>query len=61
MIGSFVFGIWCQYLPAMQPLLFSLLLTIAGSLLYGYADSFSNGGLNMILIARLLLGLSAGM
>jgi len=60
MIGSFVFGIWCNYLPAMQPLLFSLLLTIAGSLLYGYADSFPNDGLNMILIARLLLGLSAG-
>ena len=60
MIGSFLFGIWCQYLPAIQPLLFSLLITAAGSLLYGYGDSFGSDGVNVILIARLLLGLSAG-
>ena len=60
MVGSFALGIWCQYFPAMQPLLFSLLLTAVGSLLYGYGMSFGSEGVNVILIARLVLGLSAG-
>ena len=41
-------------------MLLSLLLQASGSLLYAYGLSFGTDGLNVILIARVLLGLSAG-
>ena len=60
MVGSFALGLWVHRFPAIQPLLFSMFLLAMGSLLYGYGEAFGTDGLNMILAARLILGLSAG-
>eukprot|EP00794_Sanderia_malayensis_P007058 gene7058-7850_t len=58
--GSFLFGIWCQHRPAIEPLLFSHVILICGSFLYGYAQSFTTLAPYIILFGRLLLGFSTG-
>ena len=59
-LGSIAFGIWCHRRPAIEPLVFSLILMIIGSLLYSYAQAFIVLGPYVILIGRMLLGFSAG-
>ena len=58
--SSLLLGLWCQHRPAIEPLLFSILFLISGSLLYSYGEALPVDGINLILTARLLLGLSAG-
>ncbi|XP_065057229.1 major facilitator superfamily domain-containing protein 8-like isoform X1 [Rhopilema esculentum] len=59
--GSFLFGAWCQYRPAIEPLVACALIRIVGNFLYLLPEKY-NGfhGKMLILSAKLIIGLSTG-
>ncbi|XP_065069103.1 major facilitator superfamily domain-containing protein 8-like isoform X2 [Rhopilema esculentum] len=60
-IGSILFGAWCQYRPAIEPLLASASLRFIGNFLYLCAENYPGfDGKMLILFARLTIGFSAG-
>lgn len=60
-LTSFVFGCWSNKRRSIEPLLFSVVLLAAGSLMYGFAEVFAEKGIYVVLVARILQGLSSGM
>ncbi|XP_065057381.1 major facilitator superfamily domain-containing protein 8-like [Rhopilema esculentum] len=59
--GLVIFSAWSNARGAIQPLLASLLLRFFGDCLYAFAEGFpKNSGLVMILIARVICGISRG-
>ncbi|XP_065069108.1 major facilitator superfamily domain-containing protein 8-like [Rhopilema esculentum] len=60
-IGSILFGAWCRYRPAIEPLLASASLRFIGNFLYLCAENYPGfAGKMLILLARLIVGFSAG-
>ncbi|XP_065069097.1 major facilitator superfamily domain-containing protein 8-like isoform X2 [Rhopilema esculentum] len=60
-IGAIMFGAWCQYRPAIKPLLASASLRFIGNVFYVCAENFPGfDGKMLILFARLIVGFSAG-
>eukprot|EP00795_Rhopilema_esculentum_P013919 gene13919-4871_t len=61
MIGSFLFGIWCLYRPAIEPFVAAAALRFLGNFLYVFAENCpGNGGKILILVSKLIVGLSTG-
>jgi len=60
MLASILFGYWCDRRPSIEPMMLSTLLLLVGSILYGYAESFGLNGIYVVLAARFVLGISAG-
>ncbi|XP_065069106.1 major facilitator superfamily domain-containing protein 8-like [Rhopilema esculentum] len=59
--GAILFGAWCQYRPAIEPLLASTSLRFIGHFLYLCAENYPGfDGKMLILLARLTVGFSAG-
>ena len=44
----------------MEPLIVSTVSLIVGSILYSYAQAFGDNGLYVVLIARIMQGMSSG-
>ena len=60
-IGAIMFGAWCQYRPAIEPLLAGASLRFIGNFLYLSAENYPGfDGKMLILFARLTVGFSAG-
>ena len=60
-VGSLLFGAWCQYRPAIEPLIASGLIRIVGNFLYVFAEKYHGfHGKMLILSAKLAIGLSTG-
>lgn len=60
MIASVLMGYWSEKRNAKEPMHMSILLLALGSGLYSYAEAFGRNGVWILLLARVLLGLSAG-
>eukprot|EP00795_Rhopilema_esculentum_P004340 gene4340-20552_t len=61
-IGSILFGAWCRYRPAIEPLLASASLRFIGNFLYLCAENYPGfAGKMLILLARLIVGFSAAL
>ena len=60
LLASIVFGYWSDKRRAMEPLIVSIVLLIVGSILYCYAEAFGDNGLYVVLIARIMQGMSSG-
>eukprot|EP00795_Rhopilema_esculentum_P004346 gene4346-20563_t len=60
-IGSVVLGAWCQYRPAIEPLLAGASLRFIGNVIYVCAENYPGyDGKMLILLARITVGFSAG-
>ena len=59
-ISAFGFGYWTEKRPSIEPMTFSLVFLFIGSVLYSYAQAFGKKGIYVVLVARLILGISAG-
>ena len=55
-----LFGVWSNYRPVPEPLIFSLILYCGGNLLYVYAESFSGIEKWILFISRLMVGSGSG-
>ena len=61
MIGSLLFGTWCLYRPAIEPFVAAAALRFLGNLLYVFAENCpGNDGKILILVSKLIIGLSTG-
>ena len=51
-----LFGVWSNYRPVSEPLIFSMMLYCSGNLLYVYAESFTNNEKWILFTSRYLVG-----
>ena len=55
-----MFGVWSNYRPVAEPLVFSLIIYSGGNLLYIYAENFSNNEKWILFASRFIVGAGAG-
>jgi len=60
LLASPVFGLWSNYRPVIEPLILSLLIYSGGSLLYTYAEAFTDMEKWILFISRFIIGIGAG-
>ena len=60
LLASPFVGVWSNYRPISEPLVFSLILFGSGNSLYAYAESFNNSEKWILFTSRLLTGSGAG-
>ena len=60
LLASPFIGVWSNYRPVSEPLIFSLILFGSGNLLYAYAESFTNSEKWILFTSRLITGSGSG-
>ncbi|PNJ83917.1 major facilitator superfamily domain-containing protein 8 isoform X10 [Pongo pygmaeus] len=60
MVASPVFGLWSNYRPRKEPLIVSILISVAANCLYAYLHIPASHNKYYMLVARGLLGIGAG-
>ena len=55
-----LFGLWSNYRPVLEPLIFSQILYCIGNLLYVYAEDFSNIEKWILFLGRFIVGTGTG-
>ncbi|XP_071950391.1 major facilitator superfamily domain-containing protein 8-like [Antedon mediterranea] len=60
LLSSPICGVWGNIRGAREPLVFSLILSIGANLLYAFLQAIKSHNAEYMLVARLLLGFSAG-
>ncbi|XP_055131871.1 major facilitator superfamily domain-containing protein 8 isoform X6 [Symphalangus syndactylus] len=60
MIASPIFGLWSNYRPRKEPLIVSILISVAANCLYAYLHIPASHNKYYMLVARGLLGIGAG-
>ena len=60
LLASPFVGVWSNYRPTSEPLIFLLILFGSGNLLYAYAESFNNNEKWILFTSRLITGSGAG-
>ena len=53
-------GVWSNYRPVSEPLIFSMILYCSGSLLYAYDESFTNNVKWILFTSRFMVGTGSG-
>uniref|UniRef100_A0A2I2YG34 Major facilitator superfamily (MFS) profile domain-containing protein n=1 Tax=Gorilla gorilla gorilla TaxID=9595 RepID=A0A2I2YG34_GORGO len=60
MVASPIFGLWSNYRPRKEPLIVSILISVAANCLYAYLHIPASHNKYYMLVARGLLGIGAG-
>ena len=60
LVAAPVFGVWSNYWPVAEPLVFSLIIYSSGNLLYIYAKFFSNNEKWILFSSRFIVGAGIG-
>ena len=60
LLAAPVFGVWSNYRPVAESLVFSLIVYSGGNLLYIYAENFSSNEKWILFSSRFIVGAGAG-
>ena len=60
LVAAPVFGVWSNYRPVAEPLVFSLIIFSGGNLLYVYAEAFSDVEGWILFTSRCIVGIGSG-
>ena len=60
LLAAPLFGVWSNYRPVSEPLIFSMILYCSGNLLYAYAESFTDNEKWILFTSRFIVGCGSG-